>query len=400
MVFNTMGPVRSITIALVCGGFLYMLSVLSANAQPAIQITAPASGTVVAPGGTVTVAVSLGSGVAVSQVMILGENPIGFSEALTAAPFQFPIVVPTSINAGLYSLTADATGAQEQDLQSAPITIDVEPSAGISSLKIQPRLIQLAFGDSTSLTVVGTLATGVQMDLTNSTLISYTSSNPGVATVGQGGTVTAIGPGFAYITVSGPGEQPLAIPVFAVPASQSISFGPIAAQLVGATITLSATATSGLPVTFQTLTPTVCSVSQAMATVLSLGTCTIEATQSGNVDYNVASAVEVSFPVMGFTLTAEPASETINRGVLGVFLLKVKSVDGFSGNVSISCAGGPPESACREFPQRVEVKVNGTALALSGILFRPQDAAGTYTITFTGTSGTDTSSATAQFTVK
>ncbi len=183
-------------------------------------------------------------------------------------------------------------------------------------------------------------------------------------------------------------------------ATQTITFAPITAQLVGATIPLNASATSGMAVAFQSLTPTVCAVSQTTATALSLGTCTIEATQSGSVDYNPANPVQISFPVMGFTLTAEPASETIKRGVLGVFLLEVKSVNGFAGNVSIDCTGGPPQSVCRDFPQTARVKANGTALALSGILFRPQDVAGTYTITFTGTSGTDTSAATAQFTVK
>jgi len=184
------------------------------------------------------------------------------------------------------------------------------------------------------------------------------------------------------------------------PASQSITFGPIPVQLVGATTALNATATSGLLVSFQTLTPVVCSVSQASATMLSPGTCTIEATQGGGVDYLAATPVEVSFPVMGFSLTAEPQSETIKRGVLAVFLLKVTSVNGFAGNVRISCTGGPLASVCGDFPQTVYVRANGTALALSGILFRPQDAAGTYTITFTGDSGTDTSTATAQFTVK
>jgi hypothetical protein len=184
------------------------------------------------------------------------------------------------------------------------------------------------------------------------------------------------------------------------PASQSISFGPIAAQLVGATIALNATATSGLAVALQTLTPTVCSVSQAGATMLSVGTCTIQATQSGGIDYAAANPVQASFPVSGFTLTAQPQSETIKRGVLGVFLLEMKSVNGFAGNVSINCSGGPPRSACGDFPQTVSVKANGTALALSGILFSPQDAAGTYTITFTGVSGTDTNTTTAIFTVK
>jgi uncharacterized repeat protein (TIGR01451 family) len=248
MVFQTMGRVRSISIALVCGGFLCLLSILPpAHAQPAIQITAPASGTVVSPGATLIVSVALRSGVSVSQIIIVGENPIGFSEALAAAPFQFPVTIPTSINAGLYHLTADATGAEGQDLQSAPIMIDVEPSVGISFLKIQPRLIQLAIGESASLTVMGTLVTGTQMDLTNSTLISFTSSNTGVATVSQGGAVTVVGAGFAYITISGPGLVPFAIPVFAAPAiqpsadlsvTQSASLNPAAGTTLTYTITV------------------------------------------------------------------------------------------------------------------------------------------------------------------
>jgi hypothetical protein len=155
-----------------------------------------------------------------------------------------------------------------------------------------------------------------------------------------------------------------------------------------------------MAVGFQSLTPTVCSVSQSTATTLSPGTCTILATQSGSVDYNSANPVQVSFPVTGFNLTAEPTSETIKRGVLGVFLLEVKSVNGFAGNVNISGTGGPPDSVCGDFPQTVRVRANGTTLALAGILFRPQDAEGTYTIAFTGVSGTDTSTATAVFTVK
>jgi hypothetical protein len=39
----------------------------------------------------------------------------------------------------------------------------------------------------------------------------------------------------------------------------------------------------------------------AAATMLSLGACTIEATQNGGVDYSAANPVQVSFTVMGFT---------------------------------------------------------------------------------------------------
>jgi len=187
------------------------------------------------------------------------------------------------------------------------------------------------------------------------------------------------------------------------PASQSINFGPIPTQSVGATLSLNATATSGLPVSLQSLTPAICSVSGNIAAMLSAGTCTIQATQGGGLDYNPAAPVSSSFSVIAggsFTLTATPKSETIKRGVLGAFLLQAKSVNGFAGNVSISCAGGPSKSACANFPDTVKLKANSTALALSGILFQPKDAAGTYTITFTGVSGMQTGSTTAQFIVK
>ncbi len=100
----------------------------------------------------------------------------------------------------------------------------------------------------------------------------------------------------------------------------------------------------------------------------------------------------------GFTITPTPSTETINRGVLGAFILTLKSLDGFKGSVTLSCSGGPAGSYCADLPQTVNL--NGTALAISGILFPKTAAAGTYTITFTGTSGAIVEDATATFIVK
>lgn len=186
-------------------------------------------------------------------------------------------------------------------------------------------------------------------------------------------------------------------------ASQSITFNSISAQTVGASVSLSATASSGLAVSFASTTPTVCTVSGTTATMLAAGTCSIQATQSGNSNYSAASSVTDSFAVAtasGFKLSATPGSETIKRGNLGAFLLEVTSVNGFSGNVKIACSGGPSNSICGNFPQTVKVNANATALALSGVLFPTSTAAGTYTINFTGTSGSLTSSTSATFTVK
>ncbi|SPE26922.1 hypothetical protein SBA2_310028 [Acidobacteriia bacterium SbA2] len=101
-----------------------------------------------------------------------------------------------------------------------------------------------------------------------------------------------------------------------------------------------------------------------------------------------------------FKLIATPKSETIHRGILAAFLLEAQSVDGFSGNVKITCSGGPAGSMCGEFPQTVNLQPNKFALALSGALFPKNTTPGTYTLTFTGTSGSDVVSTTAQFKVQ
>ncbi len=99
-----------------------------------------------------------------------------------------------------------------------------------------------------------------------------------------------------------------------------------------------------------------------------------------------------------FTITPIPSTETIKRGVLGAFILTLKSVNGFAGSVALSCSGGPPGSYCADLP--ATVYLNGTAYAISGILFPKTAAAGTYTITFTGVSSLFTDQATATFIVK
>ncbi len=82
-------------------------------------------------------------------------------------------------------------------------------------------------------------------------------------------------------------------------AAQTITFGAIAAQTVGTPLTLSATASSGLPVSFASTTTSVCSVAGTTATMLTIGPCTIQATQAGNTNYLAATPVSQEFTVNG-----------------------------------------------------------------------------------------------------
>jgi len=185
-------------------------------------------------------------------------------------------------------------------------------------------------------------------------------------------------------------------------ASQTITFNAISPQTVG-TLSLSASASSGLPVSFASLTTSVCTVSGATANLSVPGTCTIQASQAGNADYQAAPPVSQSFQVsaalaQGFTITPVPPSETVTRGSIAAFVLELNSINNFKGNVKLACSSLPAGSYCVDFPQTVSL--NKEAIAVSGVMFPKTTPPGTYTITFTGTSGSILATATAKFTVK
>src|SRR5262249_33710373 len=81
-------------------------------------------------------------------------------------------------------------------------------------------------------------------------------------------------------------------------AGQTITFAGPASQPFSATpIALSATATSGLVITFSTSTPGVCTVSGTSLTMVTAGTCTIAADQAGNANYTAAPTITRTFTI-------------------------------------------------------------------------------------------------------
>jgi len=80
--------------------------------------------------------------------------------------------------------------------------------------------------------------------------------------------------------------------------AQTIAFGALGNVAVGAaSVTLSATATSALLVSFSSNTPTVCTVSGNTVTIVVAGGCSITATQAGNSTYEPAASTQ-SFTVL------------------------------------------------------------------------------------------------------
>ena len=97
--------------------------------------------------------------------------------------------------------------------------------------------------------------------------------------------------------------------------SQTITFtstAPSGAVVGGPTYTPTATASSGLPVTF-TIDPSsasVCSISGGVVSFLGAGTCTIDANQGGDANYLAAPQVQQAFTVSAASLLSQSISFT------------------------------------------------------------------------------------------
>ncbi len=80
--------------------------------------------------------------------------------------------------------------------------------------------------------------------------------------------------------------------------AQTIDFPALAPRTLGTPpFAVGATASSGLPVAFGTLTPSVCAVDANIVTLIATGNCTVRAAQAGDATYAAAVGVDQTFAV-------------------------------------------------------------------------------------------------------
>ncbi len=116
-------------------------------------------------------------------------------------------------------------------------------------------------------------------------------------------------------------------------AGQAISFGALPGKTFGdAAFAIGASASSGLPVSFSSLTPGVCAVSNTTVNIAAAGTCTIAANQAGNGNYTAAAQVTQSLTVAQAvqTITGFNPATPISFSPSGTFALAASG--GASGN--------------------------------------------------------------------
>ncbi len=189
-------------------------------------------------------------------------------------------------------------------------------------------------------------------------------------------------------TLSGP---PPDFTISASPSSESVPVGSSASYTVtidpvngfGGTVTLSA---SGLP--------TGAAASFNPATITGSGTSTLQITTSSSTPPNTSTvtvkgnsgslshSTTVSLGVMDFSLSATPASQSVAAGSATSYTVSAGTINGFSGNVSLSASGLPTGATASFNPNPVSVLSSSTmTVTTSG-----STPTGTNTVAIQGTS--------------
>ena len=115
------------------------------------------------------------------------------------------------------------------------------------------------------------------------------------------------------------------------------------------------------------------------------GMRTLTASYGGDSNFLGSSSSAMNQAVSDFVISVTPATQTITPGQSAVYTLNMASVNGFSGNVSLACSGGPASSTCNISP--ASVTLNGTAAAAATatlVTAANNTSYGTFPITVTG----------------
>ena len=248
---------------------------------------------------------------------VTGTNVTGSA----AATFTLTVTDPIAISApAIAGVTAPVTGA-------TPVSTTTAGTGytGVVSWSGSPS----TFGAATTYTATITLTAASGYTLTGVSANFFSVAGATTVThAADSGVITAVFPATAKATQTVTFTDP-----------SDITFGTSPSSLSG-------TSTSTLTVTFTTATSGVCTVSGTTLTILTAGTCTINANQAGDANYAAASQVVQSFTIAkaaqtitfdtpsamtlgGFTQTVAPTTSSSLTVTLASTSLSICTVAGF-----------------------------------------------------------------------
>jgi hypothetical protein len=180
------------------------------NRDPRLRIDSPRDGAVVAPGDTLQVTVSSPNRTRFIDIVIIMEDPFDTADlGATSLPAHFAIKIPKDISPGSYTVSAMAglagRAGEDGEMVVAVIEVDVERREMPRAIRLgrvgstPPQLNFEKKGQTRDIELFGDFGDSDFVDLTESSRVTFESSDAAVATVDTSGTITAVGPGRAAV---------------------------------------------------------------------------------------------------------------------------------------------------------------------------------------------------------
>lgn len=250
-------------------------------------------------------------------------KPTGAGNPLSSTPSGYTVYG----SVGQYRITGNFTPAD------APGSLAITPAEGLTSSgtyggTFSPSSLQYTLSNPGTSSINWTASNTqgwVSLSATSGTLAAGASTT---VTVSLGGGVSSLDAGNYGDTVTftnatnGTGNTTRPVSLTINKASQTITFGALASVPADSTpFALTATASSGLTVSYASSDPAVATVSGNTVTIVGVGSTTITASQTGNTNYNAATPVEQSLTVTpedGAPVLALADEETTNLGTVSM----------------------------------------------------------------------------------
>jgi len=323
------------------------LSAAGCSSRPStLRITSPADGERVASGRTLVV--KLEASRALRGAALLG-SPVPGVWTLKTPPWEFKIPIPPDMPSRTYSLLAAGTTTGGEGVGSGPVTIDVErPDPPVQITNDVPDLYLPYIGAKLQLLVDGIYSDGSRVDLIYSSLTTYSSDSPAVASVSGTsgyvpgtGFVTAVGPGTANITITNAGVSttvPVTVPqpvrvlptAVTVNPSKTKQFYAQIAMSPGTDPTVTWSIHPGLGSIDGTGLYTAPSSVDSATRVVVTATSVADPTESGSADVQLLPPVSISIT---------PTAATLSAGSPAYFIATVVNAVNPTVNWSVSPAG-------------------------------------------------------------
>lgn len=264
-----------------------------------------------------------------AQGNVLTGRTISYNSSSTSVATVSGSGLVTAVGPGTSTITATSEGKSD----TATITVTAPPAAAVASVSVSPNSGAIVVGSTLSLSATTVDASGAT--LTGRT-VTWSSSDPQIASVSSSGVVTAVAAGSATITAMSEGKTGSAQITVTVPPVATVSVTPNTDTLqIGGTVALSATprdgsgaALSGRAVTWSSDAPGVASVSaDGVVTANSAGTATITATSEGKTGAATIT-VQPPAPVSVASVVITPAIATLRSNDSLVLTAEVLDASG------------------------------------------------------------------------